>query len=196
LEVPLEILAALIGGFLAAGTGWFLDYQREKSRLKTLRILYVTAIRDDLEHSVDLYDKVKEEWQKSKTIWYTTLNELRESRETYKNNRDHILLFKDPNLRRKIFKYYLKSSEAINLLEQGQRRKDELSRKYNELLRDIKLRKPEISDTDAHNVAVKIMEAENAEFQNLTSLLPDNINALMNYKLEASELLNSLKALP
>jgi len=83
-----QIIAALAGGFLAAGTGWFLQNRLEASRLKRLKQLLIIGISDDLKSSVELYSRVIDEWDKSQIVWFTTLNELRESRQTYLKNRD------------------------------------------------------------------------------------------------------------
>ena len=95
----------MVGGFLAASTGWFLDRRREKAKVKQLRKLLTTGIGDDLQHSIDLYDKIADEWEKTKTVWFATLNELRESRQTYLNNKDWVTIFEDAELRTKIFRY-------------------------------------------------------------------------------------------
>ena len=46
-----QIIAALIGGFLAAGTGWFLQTRLELSRTEKARDLLTIGICDDLNHS-------------------------------------------------------------------------------------------------------------------------------------------------
>jgi hypothetical protein len=43
-----ELAAAALGGFLAAGTGWLLDRQREAAKLARTRRLLTRAILDDL----------------------------------------------------------------------------------------------------------------------------------------------------
>ncbi len=52
-----ELAAAALGGFLAAGTGWLLDLQRERSKLEQNRRFLTRAIRDDLTYSLQIYDK-------------------------------------------------------------------------------------------------------------------------------------------
>ena len=73
-----EIIAALIGGFLAAGTGWFLHTRAETARIGRARHLLTTAIRDDLQHTTAVFERLEDEWDKTKTVWFATLNELRE----------------------------------------------------------------------------------------------------------------------
>jgi hypothetical protein len=170
-----EIIAALIGGILAAGTGWLLERQREKTRLDQARKLLTRAICDDLTHSLQLYDKVAEEWEKTKTIWFATTNELKESRQPYVNSKDWIAVFDDEDLRRKIFRYYLQSSDRINALEYQQRRKYEIEGKLNDMIHNIKFRDPQLSHDAALKMAVGYMEAESKEYENLATLIPDTI---------------------
>ena len=51
-----------------------------------------------------LLDKLKELLPTTMT---DTLNELKESRQTYQNNKDWVTTFDDPEMRKKIFRYYL-----------------------------------------------------------------------------------------
>lgn len=104
------VISTFVGAFLAAGTGYLFERRREASRISQAHIILKTAILDDLRYAVTIYDKVAEEWDKTKTIWFATLNEVRESRFTYQNNKDWVHVFKDSELRRRIFRYYLQSA--------------------------------------------------------------------------------------
>ena len=188
-----QIIAAIIGGFLAAGTGWFLQTRLETSRTDKARNLLTTGICDDLNHSLSLYEKIDEEWTKTKIIWFSTLNELKESRQTYKENKNWIVLFEDSGIRNKIFKYYLKSAELIDTLEYQQRRKYELGNKYNGLVSDIKLKNPDIEHKEASNLAISYMTSENDEYQRLEGSIPETVAKLTKYSIEAKELLNELQ---
>ncbi|MFQ5661431.1 MAG: hypothetical protein ACE5GZ_13500 [Gammaproteobacteria bacterium] len=190
-----QIIAAVVGGFLAAGTGWFLDWRREKAKLKQLRKLLTTGICDDLQHSISLYEKVAEEWDKMKTVYFATLNELRESRQTYQNNKDWVTIFDKPELRKKIFRYYLQSADRFNVLEYQQRRKYEIENKLNDLVRNIKFQDPAISHDDALKTALGYMEAESQEYNNLTQSIPDSIAKLNQFKSTAEDLLDKLQRL-
>ena len=188
-----QIIAALIGGFLAAGTGWFLQVQLEKARLKRTKKLLTLGIIDDIEQAIHLYDRISDEWDKSQTIWFSSLNELKESRQTYQNNKDWILVYDDAELRKQIFQYYLKSADRINTLEYQQRRKYEIEHKLNELIRDIKFGDASLTHEQAVELAVSLMEAENREYANLQKSIPEEVAKLKEYKGEAKELLNRLK---
>lgn len=188
-----QIVAALIGGFLAAGTGWFLQWRLEASRLKRLKQLLIIGITDDLKSSVELYARVIDEWEKSQTIWFTTLNELRESRQTYLKNRDWMVLIKDETLRQKLFKYYHRSADHMNLLENQQRRKYEIQTKLNEVTRDIQLRNESLNREQALEQAIRVMHAEDQELIGLNNFIPQNIQHARDYKDEAKELLNAFE---
>ena len=56
-----EIIAALIGGFLAAGTGWLLHTRAETARIGRARDLLTTAIRDDLQHTTAVFERLEDE---------------------------------------------------------------------------------------------------------------------------------------
>ena len=137
--------------------------------------------------------KIDEEWTKTKIIWFSTLNELKESRQTYKENKNWIVLFEDSGIRNKIFKYYLKSAELIDTLEYQQRRKYELGNKYNGLVSDIKLKNPDIEHKEASNLAISYMTSENDEYQRLEGSIPETVAKLTKYSIEAKELLNELQ---
>ena len=183
-----QIIAAIIGGFLAAGTGWLLEGRKEQLRLQKSKKLLTTSICDDLNHSLSLYDKVQEEWDKTKIIWFSTLNELKESRQTYINNKDWIVIFEEEKIRKRIFQYYLRSAEVISLLEFRQKRKYELENKYNDLVRDIKFKDPSLSDEDVRKNALSYMASESAEYDNLLVIIPETVTKLGRFKAEAESL--------
>lgn len=183
-----QIIAAIIGGFLAAGTGWLLESRKEQLRLQKSKKLLTTSICDDLNHSLSLYDKVQEEWDKTKIIWFSTLNELKESRQTYINNKDWIVIFEEEKIRKRIFQYYLRSAEVISLLEFQQKRKYELENKYNDLVRDIKFKDPSLSDEDVRKNALSYMASESAEYDNLLIIIPETVTKLGRFKVEAESL--------
>ena len=187
-----QIIATLIGGFLAAGTGWFLQSRLEISRIRKTRNLLTTGICDDLNHSLSLYEKVEEEWGKTKTVWFSTLNELKESRQTYKDNKNWIVLFENTDVRKRIFKYYLKSAEIIDILEYQQRRKYELENKYNGLVSDIRLKNPTIEQKEASKLAISYMESENSEYLRLQDGIPETVAKLGKFNGEAKDLIKIL----
>ncbi|WP_027715940.1 hypothetical protein [Desulfuromonas sp. TF] len=188
-----QLLAAVVGGFLAAGTGWFLQWRLEASRLKLTKSLLVTGIVDDLKSSVSLYERLIDEWEKSGTIWFTTLNELRESRQIYLKNRDWLVLVKAEDLRQRVFKYYHRSSDHINLLENQQSRKYVIQQKLNEIIRDIKLRQEGVTHKQALEQAVNAMQAEDQELVGINELIPQNIQKVRDYRDEAKELVTALQ---
>jgi len=115
------VLSAFVGAFLASGTGYVFELRRVSSRLSNGRKLLKIAIQHDLNHALTVYDKIADEFEKTQTVWFSTLNEVRESRFTYHNNKDWIHVIDDENLRRRIFRYYLQSTDRVNNLEFQQR---------------------------------------------------------------------------
>jgi hypothetical protein len=187
-----ELLAAIIGGFLAAGTGWFLQYRLEAARLERGYKLLLVGICDDLKASLELYERLLDEWGKTQVVWFTTLNELRESRQIYLKNREWLILVKDENLRQKVFRYYHRSAEHINLLENQQRRKYDIQAKLNDLVRDLQLRTPQLVREQGLQQAASLMQAEDQELFSINSALPQSIQRLRDFKVEAKDLLSAL----
>lgn len=188
-----QLLATVVGGFLAAGTGWFLQWRLEASRLKRTKSLLIIGIVDDLKWSVSLYDRLIDEWEKSNTIWFTTLNELRESRQVYLKNRDWLVLVKDETLRQRVFKYYHRSADHINLLENQQSRKYAIQEKLNEVVRDIRLRQEGVTHDQAVEQAINAMQADDHELRGINGLIPQNIQKVRDFRNEAKELLAALQ---
>ena len=186
------VLSAFVGAFLASGTGYVFELRRVSSRLSNGRKLLKIAIQHDLNHALTVYDKIADEFEKTQTVWFSTLNEVRESRFTYHNNKDWIHVIDDENLRRRIFRHYLQSTDRVNNLEFQQRRKYEITAKLNDAIRDIKIREPEIDHDSTLKRAVGYMESENAEYQNLLQAIPDSVNKLSQFKTEAQDILRRL----
>jgi hypothetical protein len=187
-----ELMAAVVGGFLAAATGWFLQNRLEASRQRRLAQLFIIGVRDDLKSSVDLYDRVIDDWEKSQTVWFTTINELRDSRQTYQKNRDWLVLLKDEGVRQKLFRYYHRSADHLTLVENQQRRKYQIQDKLNELTRDIQLRDSALTRETAIAQAISVMHAEDQELVGINNSMPNNVQRLRDFKTEAKELLGAL----
>ncbi|MES2635050.1 MAG: hypothetical protein V4669_18935 [Pseudomonadota bacterium] len=187
-----ELIAAVVGGFLAAATGWFLQNRLEASRQKKLAQLFVIGVRDDLKASVDLYDRLMDEWEKSQTVWFTTVNELRESRQTYQKQRDWLVLLQNEGVRQKLFRYYHRSADLLTLIENQQRRKYEIQSKLTELVRDLQLRDGTLSREAAIQQAVALMHAEDQELIGINGSLPQNVQKLRDFRGEAKELLANI----
>ena len=154
--------------------------------------MMVVGITDDLKSSSDLFDRVLDEWDKTQIVWFTTLSELRESRQTYLKNRDWLVLVNDEALRQRVFKYYHRSADHFNLLENQQRRKYEIQNKLNELIRDIQLRDASLTREAAMMQGISLMQAEDQELVGINNMLPQNIQRTRDFKAEAKELLLSL----
>ena len=188
-----QIIAAVVGGFIAGATGWFVDWKREDRKIRNLRKFLITGICDDLQHTPTLFDKLIEEYNKTCIIYFATLNELKESRHVYQNNKDWMIIFENGDLRKQIFKYYLESGDTINMLEFDQRRKYELENKHNELVTKIKLETPDIAESEANSKALNYMAKENTEYNYINNTkIPQSITKLKELKTEAKEIINKL----
>lgn len=189
------LIGAIIGGILSAGAGAVIEAFREKRKEDRARRLLTTAICDDLNHSVGLYDKLAEDWQKEKIIFFTTINELRDSRQTYINNKDWINIFDDGDLRRSIFTYYLQSADCMTQLENLQRQKYDLENRYNQSLSQIKLSNPDLSEEDAKARVTNSMKGESLEYSKIDGLISDLMIKLLKFKDVARDISGSLKKL-
>lgn len=187
-----ELIAAVIGGFLAAGTGWFLQYRLEASRMERTKQLMIVGVSDDLKSSSDLYDRLIDEWEKTQIVWFTTLNELRESRQIYLKNREWLVLLKNETLRQRLFRYYHRSADHLNLLENQQRRKYDIQTKLNEIVRDLQLRDSALPREKALQLGIGLMHTEDQELVGINNLLPQNIQRVRDFKSEAKELMQEL----
>lgn len=190
----MEILATIIGGFLAAGTGWFVQTRLEATRLSRLRTLLITGITDDLKNSIELYDKLTEEWERGRIVWFNILTELGESRHIYVNNRDSIILIEDVELRNKILQYYRKSGNHLLSLQGGQQRKYDIQNKYDLAVQNLRLQTPTLTDDQARNLVVDTMRNEVTELTYWNGQLPILVTGLQRYKNEAREILNGFNS--
>lgn len=187
-----EIVAAVIGGFLAAGTGWFLQYRLEAARMNRSKQLMVIGVSDDLKTAVELYDRLIDEWEKTQIVWFTTLNELRESRQIYLQHRDWLVLLKNEALRQRLFRYYHRSADQLNLVENQQRRKYDIQNKLTEIVRDLQLRDASLNREKAIQQAVDLMHAEDQELVGINNMLPQSVQRMRDFKAEAKELVVEL----
>lgn len=188
----MEILAAILGGFLAAGAGWFLQTRLENTRLKRLRTLLLVGMRDDLNNAIELFGRLSDDWDKSGIVWFTTINEFTESREVYVKNKDWITLLHSDDLRVKILRYYRRSANHILQLQNSQQRKYDIQRKYNELVLDLRRQDAVSSLEEISARAVKLLDAEGQELAFLNEQLRKLIQQLDRFKVDAQEILKEI----
>lgn len=191
-EIIAAIVGAVIGGFLAACAGLIVEWRKGTNREKNLSRLFSTAITDDLKNSISLYEKIQEDWSKSSLIWFVTINELRKSRQTYEKYNEHVLLFKSPELRQRISKYYLRSETLISTLETMQNRKYFIDNKYKQTLIDIKIREGSLADEAVTAKAEELMKNEATELKWINDSIPKSVNKLDSLITEAQNLLDKI----
>ncbi|MCB0322040.1 MAG: hypothetical protein KDD69_00655 [Bdellovibrionales bacterium] len=186
------ILAALVGGFLAAATGWGLDRERERAKLKKARNLLKTGILDDLQHSLALYDQIIADWEKTQTVWFATLIELKNSRDIYDKHKQYILLFENEQLRKDIFRYYLQSGELISTLEWNQQRKYSLHDDWNRELHKAKLTHPDQPEDNLKTALAAVYALESQEYDRSSAMLENNVQKIPAMRQRALDILKAL----
>lgn len=184
-----EIVAAVIGGFLAAITGYIIERYREKSKLRQLKALLCIGIEDDLRNSVELYDKLLEDYEKTQVVWHATINELKESRQIYQNSKDWITLFKDDAFRKRVFRYYHRSTDLLSGLQYSEQRKYELNQKIRELARSIRQNDPTCSEPDADVLSRQYLSDDVRALAWTEGTIPKDLAKLKEYCQEAKALL-------
>jgi hypothetical protein len=148
---------------------------------------------DDLRNSVELYDRIAEDWEKSRTIWFNLVDELFESRHVYANNKDWITVIDDEELRKEIFQYYRKSAQHLLQLRNAQQRKYDIQNRYNLLVQEYRMRNPGIELEDARATVAPTMATESEELNYLDKQIPDLVSGLSRYKINAESVLEKLK---
>ncbi len=192
-EMWMVLGAAIVGGFLSALSGWFVNWRRDVAQLKKYKDILKTAICDDLENSVGLYEKIEEDWEKTKIFWLSTAIELRESRAVFEKYKDQIILFDDEKLRKNIFSYYLKSSQIILALDSGQNRIMEINKDRERAYIYSKQYSLDLSDQDIIKKVDQEMALEIRDFQYWQDQMPKEIQKLSGIKSNAKSLLISLE---
>ena len=186
------ILAAIVGGFLAAGTGWFLQSRLEASRISRLKNLLIVGITDDLTNSLELYDQISEDWERSRIVWFNLLTEIADSRHIYVNNRDSIVLLDDPDLRTRIFQYYRKSGNHLLSLQNAQQRTYDIQGKYNQAVQSCQLQNPTLTLEQAQQLVSQTMSNENSELIYWREQLPVLVAGIQRFKDEAHQIREDL----
>ena len=191
-EIIAAIIGAIVGGFLAAGVGVFVEIYKNTSREKKLRELFKTAIIDDLKNALILFEKIQDDWNKSSLIWFVALNELRKSRQIYDKNSEQILLFESPELRSKISKYYLAAESQVSTLEYLQNRKYFIDNRKSQILLDIKIRNPELADEGVQKIEQELTKSDAAEKKWIDDSIPREVSKLDKLINRAQNLLDEI----
>ncbi len=103
-----------------------------------------------------------------------------------------LVLLDEEELRQRIFRYYHRSSDHLALLENQQRRKYDLQTKLNDVMRDLQLRDPGLQRDQALQQAIGLMHSEDQELAGINTMLPQSIQKLRDFKIEAKEMLGLL----
>lgn len=193
-DILAAIIGAVIGGAFSAGTGALLQRNATNSQIARLRKIFLIGIKDDLDISIRLYERIVDDWEKSKIVWYTSLHELNDSRSVYSNNKDHIALIETEELRLRIAKYYRESAILIVALTNAQTRRDNISREFQLILRDLRTRDINELESVLLSKAATIMGNESDELARLNNLhLPELVAKVTPLKQEADNLREKIK---
>ncbi len=111
-------LVAVIGSFIGAGAGFVIDTKRQKGRIEKITSSLKTDISCDLERSIELYDKLLNEWLTTDPAWLATLQQLRSANPTYCSNQEWLGLFDRYGCKIQICDYYADSSQLFDRVEQ------------------------------------------------------------------------------
>jgi len=188
-----QALLTILGGLIAGGVGLFVNWKDDIRKNKNLRKQFITGICDDLDISLHLFDKVSDEFEKTKEIWLLTLKEFRESRQTYRNNNGLIITFDDEKLRKDIFKYYNRTEEIINRLEYQQQRKMAIEDKINIASFTFMSQNTDLNQEKAIEIAKEYHRAEYNEYLSVINNIPGTIQKLKEFKSDARDLMRRLK---
>lgn len=191
-----EIVAAVLGGFLAGLVGWFTQYQLEERRIQESRRLFIAGVLDDLASSTELYKRIAEDWERSQVVYFSVITELDDSRHAYTSNRNHVLLIPSADLRKRIAAYYRKSALHLLSLRNFQQRKYDIDAQYLAGFRQYKLANPATDDDVVRYTVLGTMTSEAKELEALNAQLPSLVAGLHRFALDAQSLSTDLAALP
>ena len=186
------IVSAIVGGFLAAGTGWLVQSRLEKSKISRLKNLLIVGITDDLTNSLELYDQISEGWERSRIVWFNLLSEIADSRHVYVNNRDSIVLLDDSELRTRILQYYRKSGNHLLSLQNAQQRTYDIQDKYNHAVESCQLQDRTLTLKQAKEIVVQTMSNEGSELTHWKEQLPSLVAGIQRFKEEAHQIREDL----
>lgn len=160
------IIPTIVGGFLAASA----VYLNNLLELNKKKKYFLLAIKDDLENCVILYQRVMDEWSKSSTVWFVTLDEVMASRKPIQQHHDFLLTF-PKNIRRRVNDYYLRSENIVSGLKVQQLRKYDLDKQYWELFAKEKTLKLSLTDEQIRkNILNDKLFRESMEYDWLTAI--------------------------
>ena len=115
-----NFLSLIVGGLIAGLVG-FTCFRIEAWRnTRQGRKALARALEADLRSSVELYEELTSLWTKHKTILFDLLDQLVFVRSNYANDRPHLGLLGDENIRNRLNLYFRKSYVTLNKLREKQ----------------------------------------------------------------------------
>ena len=190
--LKIDIFLTILGGFLAAGAGLLVWLAQEKVRAHRMVSYVKTALREDLEFSIETYERLMSDWNKTKIVWLVYIDALNESRKRYYENKGYIFLLNE-NLRKKLFKYYRASDDIIHMLEYLQKRRYDLQRQYAGTVRDLMIR----DSKDLESAKKRVQEIfidEEIEYNRIPESIEGYFQKLLATQHDAQELLRDINS--
>lgn len=113
-------IAVVVGAAIAVLMGLAFQRMTIWNSQRLFRKNYASAIGDDLEASSELYVELKDFWQDKKTVLFSLIDEIANTRAVYDADRMNLYIMPNPQLRRDLARYYRQSSAALVSLRRDQ----------------------------------------------------------------------------
>jgi len=185
IQLP-ELVSLVLGGFLAAGSGVFLQWRQRRGDRENNRKLFLQLIRDDLSTCKNIFDQIQKRWQESKWVMYRDIQQAQMSQSFYYNNNSAILHLEGADNRKAIVKYYSETTLFLNELSIAQRAIEDANNAIDNetrfLMRERNLDQ-ESAYSLAHNINSRVVSLKNfavEQIPNMIENLRDQRNDLEN----------------
>ncbi len=186
------IIAAIVGGLLAGGTGWFISYSKDCRDFKRKADFFTEVIKDDLNKAMRLYKKLVKEWEKDSIISFDTLGELAASREIYNKNKEWLFIYPE-SIRNNIWDYYYQSGVLTDYISYLENCKLQILIPEQEMQLCLKNQNPSMSQEQINNqVKYTRSISQRPKLEWINESLPQKINVCRKLIQEAEIILIEL----
>jgi hypothetical protein len=188
------ITTTLIGEIVAISAGLFIDRGRSDKRIEQAKQYLLSGIGDDLKHSIEISNTLKDEWENHSRVERKTINELKRCALTYRHNQELIALVYKHERGEQIFKYFHEIIEIIDAMEHDQGCINDVEAAFNDKLHSLRQRNPNISDEEAVTAVTSALNDEQKRFYSgLRKSMTASINRLSELTHTAAELIKALQ---
>jgi hypothetical protein len=158
------ISTLIIGEFIAAGAGWYLDSRSSNKRINTAREYLLSGINDDLKNSVALYTTIQQEWAQGERVERASLDKLKRCALTYRHNQELVPLIYQHQRGEQIFNYFNEVSDIVSAMEHDQGCINAIEEAFDDKLHSLKLENPEISADAAVTAVTALLSREQKQY--------------------------------